>query len=101
MRSPWPRRPGRERGTALPGARDSPASRPCPPRRSGSCACSSCLAGYGGRALEIAVIADTHLPRGSRRLPERCLELLARSDAIIHAGDFSSAAVLAELQELG
>jgi len=24
----------------------------------------------------IAVLADTHMPKGSRRLPERCVELI-------------------------
>ncbi len=41
------------------------------------------------------------MPRGARRLPERCLELLADADAVIHAGDFVTAAVLDELELLG
>lgn len=49
----------------------------------------------------IALIADTHLPRGSRRLPERCLELLAGADLILHAGDVSSANALAEIEAIG
>jgi uncharacterized protein len=49
----------------------------------------------------VAVIADTHLPRGSRRLPERCTELIAGSDALIHAGDFSTVEVLQQLQAIG
>lgn len=49
----------------------------------------------------IAVMADTHLPRGSRRLPERCLGLLGRADLILHAGDVSTAATLAEIESLG
>jgi putative phosphoesterase len=48
----------------------------------------------------IAVLADTHMPKGSRRLPERCLRLIGRADAIIHAGDFFAASVLAELEAL-
>jgi len=51
--------------------------------------------------VPIAVLADTHLPRGSRRLPERSLELIAVADAVIHAGDFSTVAVLRELEALG
>jgi len=31
----------------------------------------------------VAVIADTHLPRGSRRLPEACVAGLARADLIL------------------
>jgi len=49
----------------------------------------------------IAVVADTHLPRGGRRLPDRCLELLAGADLVVHAGDVASAAALRELEELG
>jgi putative phosphoesterase len=49
----------------------------------------------------VAVIADTHLPRGTRRLPERCVELIAGSEALLHAGDFSTAAVLGELEQIG
>ena len=49
----------------------------------------------------LAVISDTHLPRGRRRLPDRCLELLRGADAILHAGDVSTAATLAELRALG
>jgi putative phosphoesterase len=49
----------------------------------------------------VAVISDTHLPRGARRLPERCLERLRAADLILHAGDLTSAAVLEELEALG
>jgi uncharacterized protein len=49
----------------------------------------------------VAVVADTHLPRGGRRLPERCVELLARADAIIHAGDFVTLAILERMEAFG
>jgi putative phosphoesterase len=49
----------------------------------------------------VAAISDTHLPRGARRLPEPCLERLRRADAILHCGDVSTVAVLAELRALG
>ena len=49
----------------------------------------------------VAVIADTHLPRGSRRLPARCSELIASSDALIHAGDITAGAELEALRALG
>jgi uncharacterized protein len=48
----------------------------------------------------IAVIADTHMPKGKRALPEECLARIREADALIHAGDFSAASVLAELREL-
>lgn len=40
------------------------------------------------------------MPKGNRRLPERCLELIGAAEAVIHAGDFFAAAVLAELHTL-
>jgi putative phosphoesterase len=49
----------------------------------------------------IAVIADTHLPRGSRRLPAACAERLRAADLVLHAGDLTSAAFLEELRALG
>jgi uncharacterized protein len=49
----------------------------------------------------VAVISDTHLPRGSRRLPESCLAELRSADAILHAGDLASMAALDELRSLG
>jgi uncharacterized protein len=49
----------------------------------------------------IAILADTHLPRGRRRLPEQCLQRLRSAELILHAGDISTAAVLDELSVLG
>lgn len=49
----------------------------------------------------VAVVSDTHLPRGPRRLPDACLERLKTADAILHAGDFMELAVLHQLQALG
>jgi putative phosphoesterase len=46
----------------------------------------------------IAVLGDTHLPRGTRRLPERCVEILREAAAIVHTGDLTSVAVLDELE---
>jgi uncharacterized protein len=40
------------------------------------------------------------MPKGARRLPSRCLEILEEADAVIHAGDFSAASVLEELKAL-
>jgi uncharacterized protein len=48
----------------------------------------------------IAVIADTHMPRGRRVLPEECVARIRGAEALIHAGDFSAASVLAELEAL-
>jgi putative phosphoesterase len=49
----------------------------------------------------IAVISDTHLPRGARRLPDACVERIAASDLLLHAGDFSTLEVLRELEAIG
>ena len=51
--------------------------------------------------MEIAIISDTHLPRGSRTLPAACLKRLERADLIIHAGDLSRLEVLEQLRSLG
>lgn len=40
------------------------------------------------------------MPRGSRRLPERCVELIAGAEAVIHAGDFFAASALEEVEAL-
>jgi uncharacterized protein len=49
----------------------------------------------------VAVVADTHLPRGTRRIPEACLALLHVAALILHAGDVTTASVLGELESLG
>ena len=51
--------------------------------------------------MEIAVISDTHLPRGSRRLPEACVARLRAADLIVHAGDLIRLSVLRELESYG
>ena len=51
--------------------------------------------------MRLAIISDTHLPRGSRVLSRACVERLRSAEVILHAGDFSTIAVLRELQELG
>jgi putative phosphoesterase len=51
--------------------------------------------------VEIAIVSDTHLPKGFRRLPDACLERLRAADAIVHAGDLSTLAVLEQLQSHG
>ena len=40
--------------------------------------------------MRIAVVADTHLPRGSRAIPDACLELMRSADLVLHAGDLSA-----------
>jgi putative phosphoesterase len=49
----------------------------------------------------VAVISDTHMPRGARKLPDACVERLSAADAILHAGDLMELEVLHLLQGLG
>ena len=49
----------------------------------------------------VAVIADTHLPRGGRRLPDACVERIASADLLLHAGDLMTVQVLRELEAIG
>jgi uncharacterized protein len=49
----------------------------------------------------IAVISDTHLPRGERRLPAACLERIRESDLLLHAGDFMTTEVYREMASIG
>lgn len=51
--------------------------------------------------MQIAIISDTHMPRGARALPGRCVERCAAADAILHAGDLSDVPVLELLRGLG
>jgi putative phosphoesterase len=51
--------------------------------------------------LRVAILSDTHMPRGARRLPDGCIELMRGADLILHAGDFSEPAVLEQIQGYG
>jgi uncharacterized protein len=51
--------------------------------------------------VEIAVISDTHMPKGSRRLPAQCVERCRAAELIIHAGDLAQLSVLRELERYG
>ena len=51
--------------------------------------------------MQIAMISDTHLPRGRRRLPEACVQRLRAADLILHAGDLMALSVLRELESFG
>jgi len=49
----------------------------------------------------IALISDTHMPRGGRQLPDACVERIAGADLVLHAGDFTSATTYAEIELIG
>jgi uncharacterized protein len=55
----------------------------------------------GAGGVVIAIIADTHLPRGRRRLPASCLSKLREADLILHAGDHSTVGALDAIRALG
>jgi len=48
--------------------------------------------------VRVAIIGDTHMPRGTRRLPNACVECLREADLIIHTGDLTGPAVLEQLR---
>jgi len=51
--------------------------------------------------VRIAIISDTHLPRGARRLPDACVARLADADAILHCGDVATGEVLDFFEAIG
>ena len=51
--------------------------------------------------MRLAIISDTHMPRGARALPPACVERLREAEAVLHCGDFMRAEVLAHLEAFG
>ena len=52
--------------------------------------------------MRLALISDTHLgPGGRTRRPDRCEELIAGSDLLLHAGDIMTLEALAEIEAIG
>ena len=49
----------------------------------------------------VAIVSDTHVPKGSREIPARCLELMSAADLIVHAGDWSAIEVVDRIAALG
>jgi len=50
--------------------------------------------------MEIAIVSDTHVPEREDRIPEGFRERIAAADHTIHAGDFETPAVLADVRDL-
>jgi putative phosphoesterase len=48
--------------------------------------------------MRLAILADTHIPDREREIPASFLELIEAADHVIHAGDFTSRAVLDDLR---
>jgi putative phosphoesterase len=70
------------------------------PRSSATAWRSSSTSARNNRRL-LAIIGDTHLPRGRRRLPEACVALLREAELILHTGDLTSLEALVELERIG
>lgn len=51
--------------------------------------------------MQLAIVSDTHLPKGARTLPGACVAHLQAADLILHAGDFVREEILFELQAYG
>jgi putative phosphoesterase len=51
--------------------------------------------------MRLAIISDTHMARGDRRIPDSCLQRCREADAILHAGDLVDLPVLELLRDLG
>ena len=51
--------------------------------------------------MVIAVISDTHLPRGRRRLPDACVERIRAADLLLHAGDIATPEILRTFEAIG
>jgi putative phosphoesterase len=49
----------------------------------------------------LAIVSDTHMPKGARALPGACVKCLRSADLILHAGDFVELLVLREIETYG
>ena len=47
--------------------------------------------------MHLVLLADTHIPRRARDLPDQVWDEVARADVVIHAGDWVEATLLDEL----
>ncbi len=51
--------------------------------------------------MRLAILSDTHLPRGRRSIPASFLDRCREADAVLHAGDLIDTPVLDLLRSLG
>jgi uncharacterized protein len=51
--------------------------------------------------VQLAIVSDTHMPKGARTIPAACLDRCRSADAILHAGDLIDVPVLELLRGLG
>ncbi len=50
--------------------------------------------------MDLAIVADSHIPSRADRIPEPFRERIRRADRVIQAGDFDSESVLADTRDL-
>lgn len=50
--------------------------------------------------MTVALVSDTHIPERAEEIPETFRERIVAADHTIHAGDFETAEVLAEIRDL-
>lgn len=50
--------------------------------------------------MKIGVLSDTHIPYSTKNLPEKVLEILHGTDAILHCGDFQALTVVETLSSI-
>ena len=48
--------------------------------------------------MRLLLIADTHVPKRARDLPQRVWDEVARADVVVHAGDWVEPALLDSLE---
>jgi putative phosphoesterase len=50
--------------------------------------------------MDVAIVSDTHIPDREQAIPDSFRERIATADHVIHAGDFTSPDVLADVRDL-
>ena len=50
--------------------------------------------------MELALVADSHIPGRAKSIPEPFVERIRRADHVVHAGDFNSLSAYESIREL-
>jgi putative phosphoesterase len=51
--------------------------------------------------MRVAVLSDTHMPKGRRALPVDCVRRVSAAELVLHAGDLVTVGFLEELRAFG
>lgn len=51
--------------------------------------------------VAIAILGDTHMPKGERHLPRECVQLIRAAELVVHTGDFTGVETLELIESLG